>query len=177
MKIQSTDLDGCFIIEPFYLEDHRGSFCKPFHSDEFKKHNLNFEIKEQFYSKSKKNILRGLHFQLPPKATKKLVTCISGRVLDCVVDLRKKSPTYLKSFTIELNDPSKILFIPEGFAHGFCSLEDDSTLLYMNSEVFYPEFDSGIKWNSLGINWPVKAPIISERDEKLVPFKDFNNPF
>ncbi len=178
MKTFETGIEGCVVVEAFSLRDERGSFCKPYHRDDFLKNGIDFTITEQFYSVSAKNVLRGMHFQLPPKATAKLITCLEGKVFDVVVDLRKSSPTFMAVFSVELKEgDSKMLYIPEGLAHGFCSLEDNSTLLYLCSEVYSPEHDSGVKWDSVNINWPVNDPLISERDQGLVRFENFDNPF
>lgn len=178
MKITETYIKGCYTIEPNIFGDHRGRFVKPYHIEEFKKGGINFEIKEEYFSVSKENVLRGLHFQTPPKSTAKLVTCLNGKIFDVVVDLRKNSNTFLKTFSIELSsDTGNQIFIPEGLAHGFCALSEEATVLYMCSEVHSPENDAGIRWDSAGIDWPLKNPVISEKDKQLVELKDFNNPF
>ena len=178
MEIIFTEIAGCFEIIPKIFTDHRGKFIKPYHIDELKSNGIDLNVKEEYYSVSHKNVIRGLHFQTPPKAVAKLVTCITGKVLDAVVDLRKNSKTYLKTYIVELTEEnSKLLYIPEGLAHGFCSLQDNSLLLYMCSEMHSPENDSGIHWNSAGIKWPVKNPVVSDKDEALVSMGQFNNPF
>jgi dTDP-4-dehydrorhamnose 3,5-epimerase len=164
------------------LTDHRGTFSKLFHSNTFKDHlqqaGIDFVIHEVLHSTSAKKVLRGLHFQSAPQSTAKLVACLSGEVFDAVVDLRPKSPTYLKTFTTRLSgNGNTMIFIPEGLAHGFYAYEDNSTILYMTSGVFSPKHDAGIHWNSAGIEWPDPNPIISDRDQNLVPLKEFENPF
>lgn len=173
-----TTIDGCYKIQPKVLADHRGTFAKLFHSDSFQLSGLKFSIHEVLLSSSAKNVLRGMHFQISPKSTAKLVACLSGEIFDAVVDLRKKSPTYLKTFTTRLSehDPTMI-FIPEGIAHGFYAFQENSTVLYLTSGVFSPEHDAGILWSSVGVDWPVADPIISERDQRLVPLHAFVNPF
>ena len=178
MEIKETPLRGCHILEPRILADTRGRFVKPFHIDDYGQAGLYFDIREEYYSVSKKDVLRGLHFQTPPRATKKIVTCLSGRIFDVVVDLRKHSPTLKQYFSIELtSEKGNLLFIPEGFAHGFCVLSDTATVLYMCSEVYSPENDAGVHWNSAGIPWPVKQPIVSGKDDLLVVLDQFDNPF
>ncbi|MEN8230617.1 MAG: dTDP-4-dehydrorhamnose 3,5-epimerase family protein, partial [Bacteroidota bacterium] len=103
MRIVDTKISGCYEVYPMDLRDHRGRFVKPFHQDDFKNAGLELYIKEEFYSVSKKNVIRGLHFQLPPKATIKAVTCLSGSIFDVVLDLRTDSPTFLKHFALELS--------------------------------------------------------------------------
>lgn len=178
MDIHETPLKSCFVITPRIIADARGRFVKPFHIDEFNQHGLYFEIKEEYYSVSKKNVVRGLHFQTPPKATKKIVTCLAGSIFDVVVDLRKSSPTYLQNFSVELtSEKGNMLYIPEGFAHGFMALSHEATVLYMCSEMYSPANDAGIRWNSAGIEWPPANPVVSEKDSLLVELNRFDNPF
>lgn len=165
-------------MAPLDLKDHRGRFVKPYHSDQFREAGIGFDIAEEYYSVSKKNVLRGLHFQLPPMATIKVVTCLSGAIYDVVVDLRTDSPTFGKHFSIELTEEKgNVLYIPEGLAHGFCALSDESLVLYICSRVYSQEHDSGIRWDSAGIRWPVPDPLVSEKDRGLIPFGEFNSPF
>ena len=178
MKIVETTIIGCYEVYPLDLRDQRGRFVKPFHQEEFMNAGLDLHIKEEYYSVSKKNVLRGLHFQLPPKATIKAVTCLGGTIFDAVVDLRTDSPTYLKHFALELSEEKgNLLFIPEGLAHGFCTLSKEATVLYMCSEVYSQEHDTGLKWNSAGIPWPVEHPIVSEKDNGLNEVDQFESPF
>jgi len=178
LEFLPTTIDGCYKIQPKVLTDYRGTFAKLFHSDTFQLSGLKFSIQEVLLSSSAKNVLRGMHFQISPKSTAKLVACLSGEIFDGIVDLRKQSPTYLKTYTTRLSehDPTMI-FIPEGLAHGFYSFQENSTVLYLTSGVFSPEHDAGILWDSVGIDWPVTDPIISERDQMLVPLHEFVNPF
>lgn len=178
LEFLPTTIDGCYKIQPKVLTDYRGTFAKLFHSDTFQLSGLKFSIHEVLLSSSAKNVLRGMHFQISPKSTAKLVACLSGDIFDGIVDLRKQSPTYLKTYTTRLSehDPTMI-FIPEGLAHGFYSFQENSTVLYMTSGVFSAEHDAGISWKSVGIDWPVADPIISERDQMLVPLHEFVNPF
>ncbi len=178
MKIKNTPIDGCYEIMPLDLRDHRGRFVKPYHMDEFRESGLGFEILEEYYSLSKKHVLRGLHFQLPPMATIKLVTCIQGRIFDAVVDLRTDSPSFGEHFYLELTEEEgNMLFIPEGLAHGFCALSEESLMLYMCSQVYSGAHDTGVRWNSAGIPWPVEDPVISEKDNELPELEHFESPF
>jgi len=178
MKVVETNILGCYEVYPLDLKDYRGRFVKPFHRDDFREAGLALEIKEEYYSVSKKNVLRGLHFQLPPKATVKAVTCLSGTIFDAVVDLRTDSPTYMEHFWLELSEEKgNLLYIPKGLAHGFCTLSEEAMVLYMCSEVYSQEHDTGLKWSSPGIPWPVKNPIVSEKDNGLVEIGTFESPF
>lgn len=178
MEIVQTHIQGCYEVFPLDLRDHRGRFVKPFHRDDYKAAGLDFELMEEYYSVSKKNVLRGLHFQLPPRATIKLVTCLKGRILDVVVDLRVNSPTYRKHFAVELTEEKgNLLFIPEGLAHGFCTMSNEAIVLYLCSEIYSPEHDTGVRWDSAGIPWPVEQPLVSEKDNGLLKLDEFESPF
>ena len=178
MEITESPLKNCFILIPRIIEDDRGRFVKPWHIDELKKIDLYFDIREEYYSVSKRDVIRGMHFQTPPRATKKLVTCLSGTVLDVVIDLRRESPTFKKHFAIELSSVTgNMLYIPEGFAHGFCVLSDEAIMLYMASEMYSAPNDTGIHWNSAGIYWPASKPVVSEKDNNLVYLEKYESPF
>jgi len=178
MEIIATELAGVQVIRPRVFTDARGSFVKTFHAPAFREAGRPFEPQEEFFSTSAKNVLRGMHFQLPPAAHAKLVYCVAGRVLDVVLDLRKSSPTFGRSYTRELNDKNReLLFIPIGFAHGFLALADGATMVYQTSTVHAPAQDAGILWNSFGFDWPVKDPVLSERDRRFPALRDFESPF
>ena len=178
MKIIESKIPGCYEILNKVNNDIRGTFIKTFHSPTFKKFGLETIFKEEYYSSSFKNVVRGLHFQLPPYDHVKLVYCVSGIVKDVVVDLRMGSPTYGEHMGIELSaKKGNMLYIPKGIAHGFCRLSKTSILVYKTSTVYYPKKDTGIKWDSAGISWPNKTMIISERDKSFLTLKEFNSPF
>lgn len=165
-------------ISLFSSNDIRGNFTKIFNDKYFQTSGLSCEFKECFISVSHKNVIRGLHFQAPPFDHIKLVSVLSGSVRDVVVDLRKGSPNYGKYVVVELNsDLKQALYIPSGFAHGFLSLEDNTSMMYMVTEGYHPESDCGIRWDSIAYIWGVKNPIISERDKGFVELKDFESPF
>ena len=177
-ELISTDFAGLILLRPRLFQDQRGIFIKTFRDDQFREIGIQFEPKEEFYSTSAKNVLRGMHFQLPPAAHAKLVYCLSGSVLDVVLDMRKASATYGKSFSAVLDNKTRdLLFIPVGFAHGFVALEDNSLMVYKTDAVHAPELDTGIAWNSFGFDWKVSSPIMSERDRKFVAWPDFRSPF
>jgi len=173
MIIKSTRLDGIFEIENKKLSDDRGVFIKTFHTDIFKEHNLQTDFKESFYSVSKKNVLRGMHFQLPPHDHAKLVYVVDGEILDVVVDVRKESSTFGQFYSTNLSsDNAKSLYIAKGFAHGFLTLSESATVIYSISTVYAPDFDEGIRWDSFGFDWEVDAPVMSTRD---VDFQGLKN--
>lgn len=178
MKFSELDIPGCYLIDPFYQEDARGCFMKTFHSGEFQRHGLPLSLKEEFISISRKNVLRGMHFQIPPEDQDKLIYCLNGTVLDGFVDLRRGSPAYKKSQTITLSGRNrKILFLPRGIAHGFFTLSDEATMVYKTSSLHHPRFDTGISWRSCGIQWPSQHPVLSDRDKGFPDLNAFNSPF
>lgn len=177
-KIEDTLLTGCKLIKPRIHKDSRGFFVKTYHNEAFASLGLAGNFAEIYYSKSRKDVLRGMHFQLPPADHEKLVTCIAGRVLDVALDLRRNSPTYGKHFAVHLTDEEgKMLYLPRGFAHGFLALSNEATLLYHVTSVYVPECDAGILWNSAGIDWGISTPILSERDRHFPPLAEFKSPF
>ena len=178
MELVPTELPGLQLIRPPVFRDQRGSFVKTFHADQFRELGLNFEPREEFFSTSGRSVLRGMHFQLPPAAHAKLVYCLLGSVLDVVLDLRKNSPTFGRSCARELSAANReMFFIPAGFAHGFLSLEDNTTMVYQTSTVHSPAHDAGVRWDSFGFDWPVKVPVLSERDKNFPALCDFSSPF
>lgn len=179
MQIRETTIPGCFEITPHLFTDERGSFVKTFHHDTFQQHGLKTEWREEYYSVSRKGVLRGLHFQIPPCDHAKLVYCTAGRVLDAVLDLRSGSPAYQRHALFELNaETAHMLYLPKGVAHGFYTLSDSATMMYKVSTVYAPACDTGILWNSAGIPWPDSHPTVSQRDGNLPALSDFtDNPF
>ena len=136
------------------------------------------EFKEQYHSISNKNVVRGLHFQLPPYDHAKLVYCTDSEVMDFVLDIRLGSPTYGKYFSTKLNfEKGNMIYIPSGCAHGFCTLDKKATLIYNVTTIHNFDFDMGIKWDSAGIIWPIENPIVSEKDQSFPIFKNFSSPF
>ncbi len=177
-NVVATDFPGLLLLRPRIFQDRRGLFVKTFRADQFRELGISFEPREEFYSTSAKHVLRGMHFQLPPAAHAKLVYCLSGRVLDVVLDMRRSSPSFGKGFSCVLDDKSRdLLFIPLGFAHGFLALEDNSLMVYKTDAPHAPELDTGIAWNSFGFDWKVTAPVMSERDRKFPAWPDFHSPF
>ena len=136
------------------------------------------DFAETYYSVSERHVLRGMHFQVPPQQHAKLVYCVQGAVLDVTVDLRRDSLSFGRSFSIELDgdDPCGI-YIPEGFAHGFLTLSAQAILSYFVTSIYAPDCDSGIRWNSIGFDWPQRDVILSERDAGFLAIADFESPF
>jgi len=177
MKFKELSIPGLFEIDLFHAEDHRGSFTKTFNKEWFQKHGLDFDFDESFFSINTKGVIRGMHFQLPPHDHSKLVYATHGRILDVVLDIRKDSPTFGMFASIEISHENhKAIYMPKGVAHGFCCLSD-ATMVYMTSTMHHMESDSGIKWDSFGLSWPVKEPIISDRDQGFDSFSDTKSPF
>lgn len=171
-------MSGVRLFEPRVFHDQRGDFVKTFHVEAYAELGINFTVAEEFYSVSRKNVLRGMHFQLPPHDHAKVVYCVAGRVLDVVLDLRKNSSTFGKSLGVEMGvGEHRILYIPPGFAHGFLALEDNSLMIYQTSTTHAPSHDAGIRWDSFGFEWPVQQPIISDRDAAFGTFAGYSSPF
>ena len=178
MKLIETKLSGVYIIETNIFSDERGIFIKIFNADYFKKMGLECDFKESFYSTSRKFVIRGMHFQIPPQDYTKLIYVTKGKIIDVVLDIRKGSATYGKYISEELSDKNgRCAYIPKGFAHGFLALVDNSTTVYMQTTVYAPTYDKGIRFDSFGMNWMVKKPIISERDKSFPKLEDFESPF
>lgn len=178
MKIEDTFISGLKLIHLKEFMDPRGSFIKVFSHDFFSENNLKTNFKESYYSVSKKNVIRGMHFQIPPNDHTKVVYLNHGRILDVVLDIRKDSATFGQFHSIELNTKqSTLLYIPVGCAHGFLSLEDHSMVTYLQTSCYHQKHDTGILYNSFGLNWNIDCPIISERDNSFLPFNKFSSPF
>jgi dTDP-4-dehydrorhamnose 3,5-epimerase len=178
MEIKETIIKGCYEIQPKIFKDERGKLIKTYHSNTFESLGLTTQFEEEYYSVSAKGVLRGLHFQIPPEAHVKCVTCIKGKIFDVVVDLRKGSPSYGKHYSTILDEENgKMLYIPEGCAHGFYVIENQSIFLNRSSKAFSAAHDMGIHWDSCGINWPDSQPILSEKDQGMINLGDFDSPF
>lgn len=173
MKKIETPISDLYLLEPTVYGDDRGEFFETFNADVLSKLGISFHVRQSNQSSSKRGVLRGIHFQHPPKAMAKLVRCTSGSLWDVAVDLRPASPTYKQWFGVELSAENKrMLLVPEGFGHGFYALED-CTMQYLCSNTYDRELDANIRWDDpeIGIEWPI-IPLLSDRDEKAPALKD-----
>lgn len=178
MEIRDMLFEKVVVIKSFHAGDQRGGFTKIYNSEELRKMGISMNIEEVYYSASSENVIRGLHFQVPPYATDKIVHVIEGKVLDVIVDLRSKSETYGKATGIELSaDKSEAIYIPEGFAHGFRSLNSHTVMLYLTSKGYQGDCDTGILYSSIDFDWGIDCPIVSERDSKFMTLEKFKTPF
>ena len=178
MEVLNSKILGCKIIHSFVGEDLRGKFNKMFDVSKLQDLNIKFIVKESYLNTSKKDVIRGMHFQNPPHDHQKLVSCIGGKVLDVFLDIRKNSKTFGKFQSVELNESDNItVYLPKGIAHGFLALEDNSKVLYYTDSEYNRDFDTGIRWDSFGFNWGIKTPKLSNRDEKLISFIEFKSKF
>ncbi len=180
IKFEKIDLEGAYLIQPFYATDERGGFVKDYNIDVFKNNGINHELKEVFYTISKRGVIRALHFQLV-KQQAKLVRCISGHVYDVIVDLRPNSLTFGQWRGFDLTGENQLtLYVPQYFGHGYLVIED-SVVSYKCAETFYADGDSGIMFNDpdIAIEWPLEKiggmenMIISEKDRSLMSFAEY----
>ncbi len=174
MIFTETFLKGAYVIELDRREDERGFFARSFCEKEFAEHGLETRVAQCNVSfNRRKGTLRGMHYQVEPFAEAKLVRCTMGGIYDAIVDLRRGSPTFKKSFGVELTALNRrMLYIPRDFAHGFQTLADDSEVFYQMSQVYSAEHARGVRWNdpAFGINWPADERIINERDKNYPDF-------
>ena len=180
MKIINMPLDGLLVFAPEIYEDDRGYFFESWNKKIFKEFGLNYEFNQDNQSLSKYGVLRGLHFQNPPHAQGKLVRVVKGKVLDVVVDIRKNSSTYGSHYKIELSETNKLIFwIPPGFAHGFITLENDTIFSYKCTSVYNKQSEQALLWSdkTLNIDWQIKKPIVSQKDQNAIKFLSFKSKF
>ena len=168
------------LVEPSLFSDDRGFFFESFKESDFFSNGIDKNFVQDNFSHSVNGVIRGLHFQKAPKAQAKLVTVLKGKIFDVAVDIRKNSPTYGKWVSEILSDDThNLLYVPEGFAHGFCVISDEADVLYKVSNEYSQEHERSIIWNDpkLNIQWPVKKPIISNKDNKLSLLENLDNDF
>ncbi len=172
-------LSGLLLVEGKSFPDERGFFSESFREDDFRAAGIPPLLQDNL-SRSSRGTLRGLHYQRKPSAIGKLVRCVRGRIFDAVVDIRKGSPTYGKWAGLELDDTgNRMLWVPEGFAHGFQALSDAADVLYKVTGYYAPADDRGVLWNdpAIGVAWPLKDALLSPKDAKLPPLASADNNF
>lgn len=177
MEVKKRKFDDVFEIQLAPKEDIRGFFMRVYDNNIFKKYNIHREWVQENHSLSiQRGVIRGLHFQFPPYTETKLVRVIRGEIIDVFVDLRKNSPTFGKWESIKLSSENKkMIYIPRGFAHGFCTLTNNCEIVYKVDNYYSPKFEGGLKWDDpeLNIDWSNKKPILSEKDANQISFKEF----
>jgi len=177
---KKLNLSDVILVEAKSFPDDRGYFKEIFKESSFIENEINTRFVQDNFSHSIKGVLRGLHFQKNPKAQAKLVTVLRGKIFDVAVDIRKDSPTYGKWVSEILSEQNhKLLYIPEGFAHGYCVLSDEADIFYKVNQEYSPEHDIGFIWNDpeVAIKWPMDNPLISDKDLKLPFLKNADNNF
>jgi dTDP-4-dehydrorhamnose 3,5-epimerase len=170
-----ASIPDVIIIDPCVFPDERGYFMETYKRSEFAAAGITDLFVQCNQSKSSKGILRGLHFQSPPKAQGKLIRILDGEIYDVAVDIRKASPTFGRWVSVALSVQTKrMVYVPPGFAHGFCVTSEDAEIQYMTTEEYSPDFECGLIWNDpdLGIDWPITAPILSSRDRAWPVWRD-----
>ena len=178
MELTPTSIAGCFLVNQFFANDERGRFVKTYNLTSFSSFGLPTDWREDFYTSSRRGVIRGMHFQTPPHDHEKLVYCIQGSILDVVLDLRKESRTYGQHFSVEMGaEHALALVVPKGLAHGFLALSEYVLVGYKLTTTHVPEHDNGIHWDSFGFNWGGARQIVSKRDRSLPAFADFVSPF
>lgn len=180
MEFIKTDIEGLLIIQPKMYGDNRGCFFESYSRQLFEQAGIKADFVQDNQSVSAKNVIRGLHLQAPPFAQAKLVRVVHGSAIDVAVDIRKNSPTYGKYVSVKLDTLHHNMFwIPEGFAHGFAALEDDTVFVYKTGNYYNKTSEMAIRWNDplLNIQWGIQNAIISDKDQINPLFKDFVSPF
>ncbi len=176
MQVEETDLDGVMLIKPTVFGDDRGFFMETYHADKFIDHGLPSTFVQDNHSRSSKGILRGLHFQYPSWQGK-LVRVVRGEIFDVAVDLRRESANFGCWYGSYLSDENKYqLYVPEGFAHGFCVTSEIADVVYKCTSVYKPSEDFSLMWNDkdIGIEWPIMNPVLSEKDKDAVALADLD---
>jgi dTDP-4-dehydrorhamnose 3,5-epimerase len=179
-RITETPLAGLLVVNIEHVQDERGFFMESYNKRDFAAAGIQADFVQDSHSASRYGVLRGLHYQDMRAPTGKLVRCTMGQILDVTVDLRSSSPTYGKSFTIELTDKNKtLLWVPVGFAHGFATISDYCEVQYKQTDFYNPEAEGGIAWNDpdIRVRWPYYEPTLSKKDQQLKSFAEYRkNP-
>jgi dTDP-4-dehydrorhamnose 3,5-epimerase len=174
LKFIDTPLPGVVVIEPRVFGDDRGFFMETYRADVFREHGIATEFVQDNHSRSARGVLRGLHYQ-EPRAQGKLVRCTRGALFDVAVDIRRGSPSFGRWYAVELTETNyRMLWVPAGFAHGFCALTDGADLVYKVTELYRADCDRSILWNDpeIAIQWPVRDPILSAKDAAAPRLRD-----
>ncbi len=174
-KFLRLEIPDLILVEPTVFEDQRGFFMEAYNKGEFEKAGIDKNFVQDNHSRSEKGVLRGLHYQLREKAQAKLIRVVRGEIFDVAVDIRKGSPYFGKWVGVRLSEENRLmLYIPEGFAHGFVVISDVAEVLYKASDFYSPAHERGLIWNDpqIGIRWPVSNPILSEKDSRWPPLKE-----
>jgi dTDP-4-dehydrorhamnose 3,5-epimerase len=179
-RFTPTQIPEVLIVEPRVFPDERGFFMETYKRSEFAAQGIAESFVQMNHSKSSKGILRGLHYQKRPKAQGKLVHVLGGEIFDIAVDIRRGAPTFGRSVAVSLSAANKkMLYVPAGFAHGFCVVSDEAEIAYMTTEEYAPECEAGIRWDDpkLAIAWPIAAPRLSDRDQRWPGLEGADNNF
>ena len=181
MNFIKSKLEGAYFIELNPITDSRGFFMRAYDKEIFTQYNLDRNWVQENHSRSeKKGTIRGFHFQFPPFAETKLIRCIKGAVMDVFVDMRLNSKTFGQSDSVELSeDNKKMVFVPRGFAHGFCTLTDISEVIYKVDNVYKSDHECGIIWNDkdINFNWNINEPVLSDKDKRNISLKEFRDKY
>ena len=180
MTFEEHALPGVWIITPTVYPDSRGWFSETYREETFREHGIETRFVQDNHSHSIRGVLRGLHYQKPPKAQGKLVSVIQGEIFDVAVDIRKGSPTYGQWVGEVLSsDTHRLLYVPAGFAHGFCVLSEEADVVYKVTNEYAPDLDRGIIWNDpdLAVQWPIEEPLLSPKDAQLPCLRDADVDF
>jgi dTDP-4-dehydrorhamnose 3,5-epimerase len=176
MTIETTSLPGVLVFTPRVFKDTRGFFCETYNLDVWRAAGIDTTFVQDNHSRSVRHTVRALHFQLPPTAQVKLLRVVRGTIWDVAVDIRKGSPAFGQWVGVELSEDNfKQLYVPEGFAHGFCVLSDVADVLYKTSHVYAPTYEQGIRWDdpAIGVTWPTDQPILSDRDGRAQSLAEY----
>jgi dTDP-4-dehydrorhamnose 3,5-epimerase len=179
-RFKSLDIPDVVLVEAKSYDDHRGFFMETYKSSEFVSAGISDNFVQDNFSRSRRSVFRGLHYQNPPRAQGKLVRVYRGEIVDVAVDIRAGSPTYARFVTAKLTDRNGLmLWVPPGFAHGFCAVSDEADVAYKVTQEYDPDVDRGIRWDDpeIALEIPVKDPILSDKDRALPHLRDADNHF